>query len=270
MIRRETPGEYQLIAQHDHAQLAGELARHWGNGRFAPLLPHGPVVDAIGLHDSGWPEQDEMPALNGDDRPRHIFETPLPVALAAWQASSERAQAANDYTGLLVSLHGLNLSIIPASRPHTHEEVFLLNKFQHREVERQELLRRRLGLRVDLPLCYGLPMPKAITGDAEHYLLYNFRVLQSLDRISLALCCSEHLFDTVDELLTRPGSEPATLTLRRDGMRLHIAPWPLSVSSLRVHVAYKAIPRRTYRDEVDLQQAFTAGEQRSLQFELVE
>ena len=46
-------------------------------------------------------------------------------------------------------------------------ERFEVNKFQHREVERQEQLRRQLGLRTDLPLTHGLAEPQASAEDDQ-------------------------------------------------------------------------------------------------------
>ncbi len=61
-----------------------------------------------------------------------------------------------DYVGLLVSLHVLNLSGFLGCRVLTRREQFEMNQFQQGEFERQENLRRRLGLRTDIPLNFGL------------------------------------------------------------------------------------------------------------------
>ena len=52
MIRREEGADYLLIAQHDHALIAGELASHVGNDRFAPPNPYEEVVAGVRLHEA--------------------------------------------------------------------------------------------------------------------------------------------------------------------------------------------------------------------------
>jgi hypothetical protein len=164
MIRRDVGNEYFLIAQNDHAILAGQLAEHFGNHRFSQPEPRESVLTGVRMHDAGWPLHDDEPTLNKQHRPLDVFEVPRSIGLKVWAASADRAAAVDPYAGLLVSLHSLALSIFATSQsaPGRHEpfdasqlsERFEVNKFQHREVERQELLRRQLGLRTDLPLTH--------------------------------------------------------------------------------------------------------------------
>ena len=155
MIRRSVGDDFLLISQTDHAVLAGELAGHFGNAKFARPMPLQPVLTAVTMHDQGWPLHDEEPTLNQRGLPLDVFEVPRAIALLVWEASAARAAVVDPYAGLLVSLHSLALSIHAASSS-THkdekfdvrkmQELFAVNKFQHREVERQEGLRRELGL----------------------------------------------------------------------------------------------------------------------------
>src|SRR5206468_2748540 len=156
----------------------GRFAERIGNERFAAPSPYRETVDGVALHDCGWPSHDEEPTLNHKGLPLHVLETPIRLAVRVWSASARRAAEKNDYTALLVSLHVMALSAIAQTRdPTPHErfrdarELFELNKFQHREAEVQEQLRRRLGLRTDLPLHQGLAKP-GIDPD-EDLLLFN-------------------------------------------------------------------------------------------------
>src|SRR4051794_17779857 len=109
MIRRALGDQFLLFTQHDHAQLSGELARHYGNRLFARPDPSDETIRAVARHDCGWPLHDERPTLNKDGLPLDVFETPLDVAMAVWQAGVDRVADEQTYTRLLVSLHVLGL-----------------------------------------------------------------------------------------------------------------------------------------------------------------
>jgi hypothetical protein len=264
MIRREAQGHFLLIAQPDHARLAAQFAAHIGNARFAPPLPHGPTIAAIANHDNGWADHDAHPTLNNDHLPLDVFETPLPLALAAWRSSSDKAETLGEYTALLVSLHGLGLSAIPASRQHTQREVFDLNKFQHHEIERQVRLRQLLGLPTDVPLRFGLAEPG--TSIADDQLLFNVRMLQAMDHLSLALLCQDNgnaplpVFERIEGVHPRPGDAPLSLRLRRHPSHaMLVDPWPFDIPTLSFQVPFRRAPARSYTDAQDLHSACAAA-----------
>jgi hypothetical protein len=264
MIRREVGNEFLLIKQHDHALLAGQLAERFGNDRFAKPEPRESVLTAVRLHDAGWPLHDEQPTLNRTHLPLDVFETPRPIALKVWSASAECASAADPYAGLLVSLHVLSLSIFATTQQQQrqagkHEtfnvaqltERFEVNKFQHREVERQEQLRRQLGMRTDLPLTHGLAEPLASVEDDR--LVFHFRLLQAMDLISLCLCCTEPPADRTQDVLTKPGGRARHLSLRRDaGGAVGVDPWPFDVGTIELAIRTSRVPARAYRSKEDL------------------
>src|SRR5918996_3103727 len=97
MIRRDADGEFLLIAQHDHALVAGVLAEHFGNQRFAQPEPRDATIRGVSLHDSGWPLHDDEPTINPRGLPSDVFETTRPVALKVWTASADRAAAEDPY-----------------------------------------------------------------------------------------------------------------------------------------------------------------------------
>jgi len=112
---------YWLIAQPDHAMLAGELARAF-NSPDCPSLDD-EVVTAIALHDAGWRSFDggeghgctqnanarEMasaPLRNAAGRPLSFFEIRPVDFLRAWEDSiNEAEEAVGALGGLLVSNH---------------------------------------------------------------------------------------------------------------------------------------------------------------------
>ena len=271
MIRRRDGNDFLLITQVSHARLSGQLAARVGNDRFAPLGPA--VVRAIGLHDDGWHLHDDAPTVNPQGQPAHTFETPLNLALKMWTDSTDRAAAADPYAGLLVSLHGLGLSLHALKQEpgqparHGTHEVFEVNKFQHRQVEVQETLRRRLGMRTDLPLRFGLAEPGR--SPEEDALLFNFRMLQLLDRLSLDLCFGELRFKSVETIYPRPGQAAATLAVEKapDG-NYAVTPWPFDEPAITIPLPAKRIRARAYCDNQDLRQTLTCASEEAVDVSL--
>lgn len=264
MIRREAGDTFVLFTQHDHAVLAGQLARHFGNERFGRPKPYEQTMIGVSMHDSGWPLHDDRPTLNPKRLPLDVFESPREIALAVWTASAERAAAADPYAGLLTSLHVLALSVFATTQtPFAHEKFdtkgfadkFEINKFQHCEIERQESLRRQLGLRTDLPLQYGVA--EASSDPREQELLFNFRLLQGTDQISLGLCCTEPPMKETLDLYFQPGGKKVKLAMKRlADETLTIKPWPFDASRLEFEIAGRRIARRAYADAEEFRECY--------------
>ena len=254
MIRHRHGDSFFLVTQDDHAQLSGTLAARVGNARFAIPSPYDDVVRGISMHDSGWPLHDDSPTLDEQGLPLHVFESPVEVSTMVWSESVHRAAQAGDYCGLLVSLHVLALSSIaqshymsPQRRLSHARQVFELNKFQQNQIEAQEGFRNRLHMRTDLPLQHGLA-PRG-SSPAEDLLLCNYNLLKAMDRVSLALLCSEPLFETIEGVYPQPGAEPIDLRLRNLGeWTLRIDPWPFDQPNIEVQVPYRQLPAKPHQN----------------------
>ncbi|HEV8377306.1 MAG TPA: DUF3891 family protein [Tepidisphaeraceae bacterium] len=254
MIRRHMGDSFLLFAQHDHAQLSGELARHYGNRLFANPEPLEQTIRAVGLHDCGWPLHDERPTLNKDGLPLDVFETPLDIAIGVWQAGVERVADEDLYTQLLVSLHVLGLSGFAAARQHDRREQFELNKFQHRQIERQVELRKQLGMALDVPLKLGLAVRSDIA--AEENLRRNHNIVQTMDRISLGLCCTELVFEKIEGIVPRPEAAAVTLNfIRTDDFALQVEPWPFDQQRIELEMNYRAVAGQ-YEDVEEFRKAY--------------
>src|SRR3982751_2326827 len=242
MIRRRVDDEFWLFTQHDHALLAGQLAEEFGNHAFAAPDPRDATIRGVAMHDCGWPLHDDEPTLNNKHEPLDVFETPPHVGLKVWSEASRRAAELDPYAGLLVSLHSLSLSMFAMSPDRTVANEkwdatdprtrFEANQFQHAQLELQETLRRRLGLRTDLPTQGGIVT--APTEDPRELALrFNFRLLQAMDKISLCVCCTEPPFTKIEPLETQPGHAPQSLRVHRPTpATLHLSPWPFALAEL--------------------------------------
>ena len=265
MIRHRLGDQFVLFTQHDHAQLSGRFASHVGNALFAPPVPYQEVVDGAALHDAGWPLHDERPTLNPDGLPLHVLESPMSVAIPVWSESVRRAVDHNPYSGLLVSLHVLNLSALAYARDQAmHErhrdarELFELNKFQHKQVEIQEKLRRELGLRTDIPLHLGRAAPG--TGAREDLLLFGYHLLKAMDALSLDACSGGDLFKTVDEVYPRPGAPPVTLRIGHPApFELAVDPWPFDRAAVSCEVPCRRVPAQKYESDEEFHRTLAAA-----------
>jgi hypothetical protein len=250
MIRRDEKDGYFLISQLAHARLAAAIAAAVGNEKFAAPLPRGQVLRAIELHDEGWSPQDEAPTVNQIGQPTDVFEMPLEAALPIWAASTDCAMAADPYAGLLVSLHGLALSQRAKPRANApRSETFAMIKFQHAQIEIQESLRAKLGMRLDLPLMNGLADPGA--AEEEDLLRANFRLLEFADLMSLNLCYGECRFPTLEL-----GQSHLRAHSKGSGV-FFLEPWPFKEDVLELEVKGKRLARRKYGIDDDLRPAWS-------------
>ncbi|MBC7783639.1 MAG: DUF3891 family protein [Burkholderiales bacterium] len=261
MIRRHEGNAFWLINQHDHALAAGNLAAHIGNAQFAKPQPADTTLLAVAQHDAGWHPVDERCLISIAGLPLDVFAAPRAVAHEAWLGSAKAVSATDPYAGLLVSLHQLALSAtsVSANQPSRFDvqqlrQQFDLNKFQHAMIELAEGLRGTLGLTLDRPLRLGLA--DGWTDEPESRLAHNFRLLQAMDVLSLAICCTEPPAIKTGALHARPGSAPIQLNIHRPSREvLLVKPWPFDIEALTVDVPYRPVPNRVYTSAADLARA---------------
>lgn len=258
MICRPTNDGWIFITQDDHARLAGDLAQHVGNEWVHPAMPLRDVISAIAMHDIGWIPLDATLLLDGDGHPRDTFHMPLPAVLPLWADSVEQAIASSPYAGLLVSLHMLGLAVHAARQKRADgSEVFLLNQFQHRQVEIQEKLRHRLDMCVNKPLRFGLAEPGR--SPDEDLLLRNHQLMQTMDRISLVLSFDKLIFNKIDSFFPEPGGKPITLDLARPAENhLHVSPWPFDADEVTLHLPARNVRQKTFANSQDAAAAIAA------------
>ncbi len=265
MIRRTEKDAYWLISQHDHALLSGELAKHLGNAQFAKPDPYESTLLAIAQHDCGWPLHDEHPTRSAAKLPLDVFETPRQIAHPVWINSARKAAAMDPYAGLLVSLHVLALSAasVSTNQPSRFDiqqmrQQFDLNKIQHQAIELLENLRKKLGLHIDKPLRLGLA--EGWTSEAEEKLKHNFRLLQAMDVMSLAICCTKPPETMTGQVHPRPGLTGIKLQLHRPTTdQLLVKQWPFDVDQFEVSVPYRIVPQRTYASDEELRVVYASA-----------
>jgi hypothetical protein len=178
---------YWLIAQPDHAALAGDLAEQFARAPYPRL--DADMVRAIRLHDAGWapldgggecgvgtagglpmPEPRRLP----DGRPKSFLDFAPQDFLPAWSGSIAQAeQASGDLGGLLVSEHFARLARtrLDAGRD-SQEDTRRLREFLEAQEREQYLWMSRVRGR--------------FTRERMNLLA---DALQFCDLLSLYLCC---------------------------------------------------------------------------------
>jgi Protein of unknown function (DUF3891) len=205
--------EWWLIAQPDHAALAGDLAALLDT----PLIPKldEPILRAISLHDSGWAHLDggergtgrdleislREPQVDANGKPLSFLEMTPEEFVIAWQESIQRASEVSNDGEFMVSEHFCRLARTrlesDKDEPRARQR---LNDFLTHEAKRQaELQNRELRLIEQLALLTD--------------------VLQFCDLLSLYLCCGAE-----DPVEFPQKLSDASVVLRREGEMYQLTP----------------------------------------------
>lgn len=226
MIVTPRDGTVRLVLQTDHAAIAGELARRWGEF----FTPFAPVVLAAALHDEGWRLWEDTPDLAPDTRrPRGFTEMDPAEHTAFYAAGIDRTVSLDPYAGLLCSLHASGLYNGRFGRQQRvlrePEDQAVAGVFLDHEAQRRE----RIGIALD---------------DA---VWRNYRLLQVWDTLSLAICGRE------------VHSLPDGTRVTRAGDHLTLAPWPFHDPQLVLAVPCRQLPDRAWPEAAIFREALRAA-----------
>jgi hypothetical protein len=233
MIRRDattsdgSPG-WVLIDQVEHARLAGDLARCWGAGEFAPLEPRDVVLPTIYRHDDGWVDWDRDPGIDCvSGRPLAFTEMPVETAQALWSQSIANVASLGPLSQYLVAGHFVALRS-GGDRAQSKAAVEFTTRYRDLE---DKWLRR-----------WQMLDPRSNTTESATRAL---RHLQLFDSLSLWLCCAQipkpHSWST--------PSGPNVSLQSDDGSIVHVDPWPMTVDQLDLQVSGRIVPATDYRGE---------------------
>jgi Protein of unknown function (DUF3891) len=172
--QRQSADAWWLIAQTDHAVLAGDLAARLEFTSIPALSSD--VIRAIALHDAGWAQFDnqinvETSASAAPMLPLSFLEIAPAQFLIAWKDSIDAAATTATVGETIVSEHFCRLARNRlAFRSDFQEDVRMIEGFLSHEARRQAPLRARIH-------------------ESAHQLETLTDVLQFCDLVSLYLCC---------------------------------------------------------------------------------
>lgn len=261
MIVSRREGGLRLVRQVDHQEQCGLMAEAWGNTDFARPEPFAPIALAARVHDEGWREWEERPALGDDGRPVNFAAMSRPAHVRLYRAGIAAAAARDPAAGLLVSLHGQGLyegrrGLDPGPPTPRDRREPAVRAFLAEQDELQAGLRERLG-----------------AGPAgELWESAAYRLLQTWDVLSLFLTWST-LWERGSIALAQvprragdPGVELRARAAAGGDVRLH--PWPFAAAEVDLPVAARTVPDRRYAGAADLAGAFAQAEPVLLGFRL--
>ena len=251
MLRSLSNSGWWLIRHPDHARLAGEFARHWGNRLFAAPEPRSDVIEGICRHDDGWAARDATPFLTRQGKPSAFGEDlvgkytafeeiDLPEYLAVRGRALETVAAGNPYAAILISMHTCNLLTAHADRSTIQPaQLPLLDDFVGSQRQRQQELRDTCLASQDFP-------PDDL---APGRLDAHFRLLQACDNLSLLACVDfARPASLLHPLPTRDGGS-RTVGVERVGPRaFRLDPWPMDVPVVQCRIPARHVEGHVFEN----------------------
>jgi hypothetical protein len=272
MLRQRSSDGWYLIRHPDHAKLAGEFAKHWGNELFRPPEPRDDVIHGIASHDDGWAERDKKPLVTRVGKPSAFGadlvgkytafeEIDLQDYLGVRGNALEVVAVRNPYAAILISMHTCNLLTEHADRTTIKPaELPLLDAFIARQRDRQLELR-------------------AICGDSGKYsdtdlsaemLRQHFCLLQACDNLSLLSCVD---FDGSASLLhalpTKAGGFQTVAVKRVGPRRFSLDPYPFDEPAMSFSIPARRVIGETFAQVTELQAQYAAAPEETIIVEIV-
>lgn len=267
-------GVLTLVTQIDHAHLAGVLAEHWGNERFAVPAPRPAFLCAAAHHDDGWFELDGRPFFNPRaQRPSHFTEIPLDQSAGPYGRGVESVYARDPLAGALVSMHwsGFSTSRWGAGGGPPSENPLALEIVARQESRWMPALREAWGYR-------------GRRSEFDAHAWHAYEVLQAVDLLSLGLALLEldpasaereptRVEDVLGRVQRADGplavtavpqaagtAAPTTLIVRPLGdARVELDPHPLDIPELEIVLPAREIEDRRYESEQSAARAYHAA-----------
>ena len=227
-------GPHLVITMAEHTELAGRVARVFGNDKFEPVAPRDEMLFVVGHHDQGWAELDAAPGLDPETRlPYSLTHTPFAEIIKTSARSPSFNEAHHPYCGLLSSMHSWGLY---NGRYGMSDRVLLdfiaaeqrpeVDSMLDGEIARQERIKASLA-----------DDAETAAWVEETHLFQNYKQLQFFDTLALYfnLTHAEEREDTSFEHVPMTGSEDATIALRAEASGTYsLAPYPFAEEGVEV------------------------------------
>ena len=94
--------------------------------------------------------------------------------------------------------------------------------------------------------------------------------MQTMDRISLGLCCDEAPFGKIEEIVPKMGMNALTLNFVRVGeFELGVEPWPFDEQRVEIQMPYKEVPARKYETGEEFVETYRGAQVRRVKMAVV-
>jgi hypothetical protein len=266
MLRLAENNGWWLITHPDHAHLAGDFARAWGNDLFLCPEPRAHVLNAIRSHDDGWAARDAATPITREGKPAAFSselvgkysafeEIDLQSYLTVRRNAVQLIAAQDPYAAILISMHTHNLLGQHADRSTIKpDQLALLDNFLDEQLSLQQRLRDEL-------LGSYKIAPEFLTTEA---LRDNFRLLQACDNLSL-LSCVDYPGDATLLHPLRTTEGPTEVHVHRTAPRtFRLNPYPFAQSTLTFQLPARFVPGETFPTPEALRTLYEAAPVESL------
>lgn len=246
-------GYLHIVNQYDHSVQAGEVARRWGNEKFARPEHFESLCLAVEKHDIGWIESDTKVLFNPETgQPVPFLHVNLLQHVDFYGKGYEQVKAEDPYAGLLVGMHwiGLYTSRFGYDPSFTFKIPQDLVPFIDEHVINQQ--KSWIDLKMSL---WNKAEPRS---RFEDHLWMNYEIVQFMDRLSQYV--SMHTLDTQNQLVMGPVRQTAdsggcmiTVQGQGDGT-VAVDPFPFD-SVVETTVLLRKIPDIRYGTHQEVYQA---------------
>lgn len=278
MIVKKHGDELLLMRQTDHAELAGRIARMWGNRHFDSPSAKEESYLATERHDDGWAEPDATPLLNEQTRrPLHFRDIPIEDHVPLYRRGVLSVAESDPYAGLLVGMHWAGLyqgrwgmqSRKGGLKGRSAEAEDIQDAVVLEEEERWARVKRRLIAEADRRSRW------------ESHLWHSYELLQVWDLMSLFVCMAPHDTDVrgakaaqrsvglsldslqqpaAERVIPSPtllGEDLANLVLKvKEPGVVTIDPYPFAEPEFSLALQAIAVPDQDYASPADVVRAW--------------
>ena len=265
-----------LVLQTDHSRIAGLLAAHWGNDKFARLNPYASMVLAAQEHDSGWWDWEIKPTLNEQGYPSDYIGSIKHLGQGVWldlyRRAIERLAQRDLYAAYFVSMHGEGLltrgmGLLPSMPDYTGDTA--VQKF----IAQQKELRAGW-----LPTLQKNQTLAASTTETQ--LWTNFNLMEVFDQFAQFVCNRYPLnsqarkngpTNTLSGLTVpvAPDGPNETLTIDvQNETDAVVRPFPFDANPLRLSFEGRLVRNQPFSNQEEFLQQFYGGERIAINYTL--
>jgi len=263
-----------LVLQTDHSRIAGLVAAHWGNDKFARLNPYASMVLAAQEHDSGWWDWEIKPTLNEQGYPSDYIGSIKHLGQGVWldlyRRAIERLAQRDLYAAYFVSMHGEGLltrgmGLLPSMPDYTGDTA--VQKF----IAQQKELRAGW-----LPTLQKNQTLAASTTETQ--LWTNFNLMEVFDQFAQFVCNRYPLNSharkngptntlsglTVPVAADRPN-ETLTIDVQNETDAV-VRPFPFDANPLRLSFEGRLVRNQPFSNQEEFLKQFYGGERIAINY----
>jgi hypothetical protein len=238
MIVRDQGDSWQAVAQPDHGDVCGAIARAWGNDRFDAPRTLESLAVAARRHDDGWAIWERTPDLDmASGRPLNVFDVPIAIHLAFFRAMIAAVTDEDRYAGVLASMHATGIY----TERHGTDPGLKMTFADAAQADVDAFVAERNASHDALAAELGID-------PAERFV--DYKLLQVADRLCLYLCLNDLVEGTPAELGPAPldyDGNDATLAIRPAGpWRISLNPYPFAEPVTQLALPRRVLPKRRW------------------------